>query len=55
MENPDHLKQSTEIRFSKKSNTIDHADLVFNKNTFHGTSSQRHLGLILVDKLDDKR
>ena len=54
MENPDHLKQLTEIRFSKKSNAIDHADLVFNKNTFHGTSSQRHLGLILDDKLNFK-
>ena len=54
MENPDHLKQSTEIRFSKKSNAFDRVDLAFNKNTFHEASSQKHLGLILHDKLNFK-
>ena len=50
MENTDHLKQATEIRFSKKNYEVDHPDLVFDKIIFHETSSQKHLGLILDDK-----
>ena len=48
--NPSPLKKPTEICFSKKSNVIDHPDLVFNKNTFHKALSPKHLRLILDDK-----
>ena len=54
MENLDHLKQATEIRFSKNPNAIDHPDLSFNENTFNKASSQKHLGIILDDKLNFK-
>ena len=48
--NPDHLKQATEVRFSKKSNVINHPDLVFNNNIVHKAWMQKHFGLILDDK-----
>ena len=47
--NPDHLKQATEVRFSEKSNAINHPDLVFN-NIVHKAWMQKHFGLILDDK-----
>ena len=40
--------------FSKKSDVIDHPDLVFNSNIFHKAPSQKHLQLILNDKLNIK-
>ena len=45
------LKQATEVRFAKKSNVIDHPNLVFNKNIVHKTSSYKHLRLILDDEI----
>ena len=52
--NPDHLKQVTKIRFYKKSNVIDHPDLVFNNNIVHKASLQKHFGLIREEKLNFK-
>ena len=45
---------SSEGHFSTKSNVIDHPDLVLNKNIAHKALSQKHLGLILEDKLNFK-
>ena len=59
--NLDLLKQATEVHFAKKSNVIDHPNLVFNNNIVHKISSYNHLELILDDKLifkehiDDKK
>ena len=33
--NPDPLKQKTGVCFSKKSNVINHVDLVFNNSIVH--------------------
>ena len=49
------MKQATEVRCSKKSNVIDHPDLAFNKSIVHKTSSQKHLRLVLDDKLNYKK
>ena len=48
------FKQATEVPFSKKSNLIDDPDLAFNKNIVDKASSQKHIGLILDDKLNFK-
>ena len=53
--NPDPLKQATEVRFSKKSNVIDHPDLVLNNNILLKASPKEHLGLMLDDKHNFKK
>ena len=50
--NPDPNKQATEVLFSHKVNSDDHPKLAFNSNQFQRSSSQKHLGLILDNKLD---
>ena len=52
--NPDPNKQATEVLFSRKINSDDHPKLTFNRNQVQRCSSQKHLGLILDNKLDFK-
>ena len=52
--NPDPNKQATEVLFSRKINSDDHPKLTFNGNQVPRCSSQKHLGLILDNKLDFK-
>ena len=50
--NPDPLKQAIEVLFSRKRKVIDHPDLIFNGNKLTRSSSQKHLGMILDEKLN---
>ena len=50
--NPGPNKQATEVLFSHKVNSDDHPKLTFNSNSVQRCSSQKHLGLILDNKLD---
>ena len=52
--NPDPAKQAQEVIFSKKNKKPYHPDLVFNQANVKKTSSQKHLGLILDEKLNFK-
>ena len=52
--NPDSTKQAQEVIFSRKNNKPCHPDLIFNQTNVNRTSSQKHLGLILDEKLDFK-
>ena len=52
--NPDPSKQAQEVIFSRKNNKPYHPDLVFNQVNIQRTQSQKHLGLILDEKLDFK-
>ena len=49
--NPDPLKQATEVLFTRKKANVDHPNLNFNGAILNRVSSQKHLGLILDDKL----
>ena len=49
--NPDVRKQATEVVFSRKKSPADHALLVFNNSNIKTVSHQKHLGLILDEKL----
>ena len=51
---PGLLKQASELCFSTMSNIIDHPDLVFNNNMVHKTTSYKHLGRIIRDKITFK-
>ena len=53
--NPDPNKQAQEVVFSRKNKKPYHPDLVFNQSNVKRTSSQKHLGLILDEKLDFKQ
>ena len=50
--NPDPNKQATEVLFSRKVNSDDHPKLIFNSNQVQRCSTQKHLSLILDNKLD---
>ena len=52
--NPDPSKQAQEVIFSRKINKSDHPSTTFNNQTVCGVSSQKHLGMILDEKLDFK-
>ena len=52
--NPDPTKQAQEVIFSRKNNKPCHPDLSFNQTIVNRASSQKHLGLILDEKLDFK-
>ena len=52
--NPDPTKQAQEVIFSRKNNKPYHPNLVFNQANVHRTHYQKHLGLILDEKLDFK-
>ena len=53
--NPDPTKQAQEVIFSRKNNKPYHPDLIFNQTNIKRTSSQKHLGLILDEKLNFKQ
>ena len=50
--NPDPNKQATEVLFSCKVNSDDHFKLTFDGNQVQQCSSEKHLGLVLDNKLD---
>ena len=50
--NPDPNKQATEVLLSRKVNPDAHPKLTFNGNQVQQCLSQKHLGLILDNKLD---
>ena len=50
--NPDPTKQAQEIIFSKKLVAKNHPDLYFNQSKVKRVSAQKHLGLILDEKLN---
>ena len=52
--NPDPSKQAQEVIFSRKNNKLCHPDLIFNQTKVNRTSSQKHLGLLLDEKLNFK-
>ena len=49
--NPDITKQAQEVLFSRKTSKTIHPDLTFNNSVVQKASSQKHLGLILDQKL----
>ena len=49
---PDRLKQAIEVLFSRKRKIVDHPDLIFNGNKLTRSNSQKHLGMILDQKLN---
>ena len=49
--NPDPNKQATEVKFSHKIKLVSHPSLYFNNSLVSVQPSQKHLGLILDDKL----
>ena len=50
--NPDLSKQAQEVLFSKKKNISYHPDLYFNQTKVKVVPAQKHLGLILDNKLN---
>ena len=50
--NPDPLKQAIEVLFSRKRTVVNHPDLIFNGNKLTRSNSQKHLGMILDEKLN---
>ena len=50
--NPDPNKQAQEMIFSRKNNKIDHPLLYFNQNLIKLSSTHKHLGMVLVTRLD---
>ena len=52
--NPDLSKQAQEVLFSRKRLQINHPDLHFNGSVVQKTTTQKHLGVILDEKLTFK-
>ena len=50
--NPDVAKQAQEVIFSRKNNKPYHPTLHFNQSEVNRTDSQKHLGVILDEKLN---
>ena len=50
--NPDPLKQTQEVIFSRKITKTNHPTLIFNGNPVHQVALQKHLGLFLDCKLN---
>ena len=50
--NPDKNKQVQEAVFSRKQSKPKHPQLLFNKTPVACSSSQKHLGIILDEKLN---
>ena len=53
--NPDPTKQAQEVIFSRKNIKPQHPNLVFNQIDVKRVPHQKHLGLILDDKLNFKQ
>ena len=49
--NPDLSKQAQEVLFSRKQLQVNHPDLHFNGSVVQKTTTQKHLGVILDEKL----
>ena len=49
--NPDPNKQAQEVIFSRKINMQDHAPLIFNNNNASEAKSQKHLDIVLDNRL----
>ena len=49
--NPDPSKQAKEVLFSNKAAKKNHPNIIFNGNTVQNSANQKHLGLILDEKL----
>ena len=47
----DPSKQAQEVFFSNKVTKTDHPNIIFNCNTVQKSANQKHLGLILDEKL----
>ena len=50
--NPDASKQAQEVIFSRKTNKPQHPDLLFNQSQVQRSDAQKHLGVILDNKLN---
>ena len=50
--NPDITKQAQEVIFSRKTAKSNHPDLLFNQSQVQKSDAQKHLGVILDDKLN---
>ena len=50
--NPDPTKQAQEVIFSRKHQKISHPSIYFSNNPIESVSSQKHLGMILDNKLN---
>ena len=50
--NPDPLKQTQEVLFSRKRNKPHHLDIIFKGNAVKKSSYQKHLGMFLDSTLD---
>ena len=53
--NPDSTKPAQEVLFSRKKKTLNHPTLSLNNIQVEKASSQKHIGLILDEKLNFKR
>ena len=53
--NPDPTKPAQEVLFSRKKKTLNHPTLSLNNIHVERPSSQKHLGLILDEKLNFKQ
>ena len=49
--NPDPNKQAQEVIFTRKSKNMRHPPLIFNKSKVFQSTTQKHLGLILDNRL----
>ena len=49
--NPDPSKQAQEVLFCNKVIKTNHPNIIFNSNTVQKSANQKHLGLILGEKL----
>ena len=49
--NPDPFKQAQQVLFSNKAKKANHPNITFNGNTMQKSAIQKHLGLILDEKL----
>ena len=47
--NPDPSKQAQEVIFSRKHEKISHPSIYFNNNPIESVSSQKHLGIMILD------
>ena len=52
--NPDSSKPVKEVIFSRKTNKVDHPELILNNVKINNCASEKHLGLILDKKLNFK-
>ena len=48
---PDPSKQAREMLYSKKATKTDHPRVIFNGNKVQSSANQKHLGLVLDEKL----